>query len=82
MKPIAEFLSRHPPFEGVGDAELERIATDVEVEYYAPNEVVFRQAEEPMRHVRVVRTGAVELVEGEGSGLSPPSEESRSRPRS
>ena len=35
MKPIAEFLSRHPPFEGVGDAELERIATDVEVEYYA-----------------------------------------------
>ena len=64
MKPIAEFLSRHAPFEGVGDAELERIASDVEVEYYAPNEVVFRQAEEPMRHVRVVRTGAVELVDG------------------
>ena len=63
MKPIAEFLSRHPPFEGVGDTELERIASDVEVEYYTPNEVVFRQAEEPMRHVRVVRTGAIELVD-------------------
>ncbi len=81
MQPIAEFLNRHPPFEGIGDAALERIAGEVEVEYFAAGEVVFEQGEEPMRHVRVVRSGAVELLDrgrvldrlGEGEMFGHPS---------
>jgi CBS domain-containing protein len=81
MQPIAEFLSRHPPFAGLGADDLERIAGEVEVEYFAAGEVIFEQGEEPMRHVRVVRSGAVELLDrgrvldrlGEGEMFGHPS---------
>ncbi len=63
MHDIAEFLQRHPPFEDLQPEELEQIASTVEVEYFTAGTVIFRQAEEPMRHVWVVRRGGVELVD-------------------
>ncbi len=63
MREVAEFLGRHPPFEGLDGSELERLAAEVEVEYVAPGEVIFEQGEEPMRQVWIVRSGAVELVD-------------------
>jgi CBS domain-containing protein len=81
MQPIAEFLSRHPPFKGIDQAALDQISSEVEVEYFPAGEVIFRQGEEPMEHVRVVRSGAVELLDrsrvldrlGEGEMFGHPS---------
>ena len=52
-----------PAFEELDASDLEQLATEVEVEYFAAGEVIFEQGEAPMRHVRVVRSGAVELVD-------------------
>ncbi len=62
MRQIAEFLSRHSPFTGLDEPALEQLAGEVEIEYFASGEVIFEQGAE-MGHVRVVRTGAVELVD-------------------
>ncbi len=63
MHDIAEFLGRHPPFEDLDATGLDEVAAAVEIEYFAAQTVIFRQGDEPMRHVRVVRKGAVELVD-------------------
>jgi CBS domain-containing protein len=64
MHDIAEFLSRHDPFSKLAEAELARLAARVEVEFFAAGTTIFRQGEGPQQRVRVVRRGAVELVEG------------------
>jgi CBS domain-containing protein len=60
---IAEFLRRHEPFLELDEPALERLAARTEVEYFAADEVIFRQGEPDMRHVRIVRRGSVELVD-------------------
>ena len=62
MHDIVEFLRRHAPFDDLGEDALEKLAASAEVEFFAADATVFRQGEGPMRHVRVVRKGAVELV--------------------
>jgi CBS domain-containing protein len=60
---IAEFLRRHEPFLELDESALERLAARTEVEYFPAGEVIFRQGEPAMRHVRIIRRGSVELVD-------------------
>jgi CBS domain-containing protein len=60
---IAEFLHRHEPFLELDERALEELAARTEVEYFGAGDVIFRQGEPAMRHVRIVRRGSVELVD-------------------
>ena len=81
MHDIAEFLSSHEPFSGLDEADLERIAERVEVEFFAAGTIIVRQGDKAQDRIRVVRRGAVELVDrgrvidllGEGEMFGHPS---------
>ena len=63
MHEIAEFLGAHPPFDALTVAELARVADAAEIEFHPRGELVFDQGAAPVQHVRVVRTGAIELLD-------------------
>src|SRR5215211_3292913 len=63
MGSVAAFLRAHPPFDALPEPELERLAAAAAVESYAGGETIFAQGSGPQEHVRVVRSGAVELVD-------------------
>ena len=63
MHDIAEVLKAHDPFSEVGEEVLERLAENTEVEFFAAGTVILKQGERPQTRVRVVRRGAVELVD-------------------
>lgn len=78
---VVEFLKAHDPFSGLDAAALDRLAERVKVEFFRAGTVIFRQGERPQDEVRVVRRGAIELVDhgrvldllGEGELLGHPS---------
>jgi CBS domain-containing protein len=61
---VATFLGRHPPFDSLDEAALARIAGSVEIEHFAPGDVILEQAGEPSRHLYVIRKGEVEILDG------------------
>ncbi len=63
MHDIAEFLKEHEPFGGLDEAALDELAARVEVEFFTAGTTIFKQGEHPQDEVRVVRRGAVELVD-------------------
>jgi CBS domain-containing protein len=60
---IDDFLSKHEPFADLDAAHLRRIADAVEIEFFARGEQIFEQGQEPAERVRIIRSGAVELVD-------------------
>jgi CBS domain-containing protein len=81
MHDIAEFLAGRDPFSGLDEAELERLASRTEVEFFPAGRTIFPQGERPQGRIRVIRRGAVELVDqgrpvdllGEGEMFGHPS---------
>src|SRR5262245_29740452 len=81
MHDIAEFLAGRDPFTGLNEGELERLASNTEVEFFPAGTRILPQGEQPQGRVRVVRRGAVELVDrgkpvdllGEGEMFGHPS---------
>jgi len=63
MHDIAEFLKDHDPFKELHGAVLDGLARRVQVEYFTAGTTIFRQGERPQAKVRVIRRGAVELVD-------------------
>ncbi|MGH3116205.1 MAG: putative nucleotidyltransferase substrate binding domain-containing protein [Gaiellales bacterium] len=63
MHDIAEFLKEHDPFGGLDAPTVEQLAERVEVEFFAAGTTIFRQGERPQDEVRVIRRGAIELVD-------------------
>src|SRR5436190_16590382 len=61
MHDVVEFLRRHPPFDEVGEEDLEELARSVEVEFVPEGGRIFRRGEGPIEHVWIIRRGAVEL---------------------
>ncbi len=59
---VVEFLRAHPPFDALAPAEVERVAASAEVEFFRAGSTIFSQGAQPVEHLRVVRTGAVEIV--------------------
>jgi CBS domain-containing protein len=78
---IAEFLKEHDPFSGLDPDTREQLAERVEVEFFPAGATIFKQGDEPPDRVRVIRRGAVALVDhgrvldllGEGELLGHPS---------
>ena len=81
MHDIAEFLAGYDPFTGLDQAELERLAKRTEIEFFPAGTTILAQGERPHGRIRVVRRGAVELVDrgrvvdllGEGEMFGHPS---------
>jgi CBS domain-containing protein len=59
---IAGFLSAHPPFDGLDAGELAALADVAEPEEHPAGATILAKGGPPPTHVRVVRTGAVEIV--------------------
>ncbi len=59
---MVEFLRAHPPFDALELADVERVAFSSEVEFFLAGSTIFAQGAQPVEHLRVVRTGAVEIV--------------------
>jgi CBS domain-containing protein len=81
MHDIAEFLRGRDPFSGLDETELERLAARTEVEFFTEGTTILPQGEQPQGRIRVIRRGAVELLDhgrpldllGEGEMLGHPS---------
>ncbi|WP_432834123.1 putative nucleotidyltransferase substrate binding domain-containing protein [Dactylosporangium sp. CA-092794] len=63
MKEFADFLGGHAPFDALSADELQRVVRRLEVEYFAAGATVVAVGES-LTHVWVVRTGALEVVDG------------------
>jgi CBS domain-containing protein len=61
---IAEFLTRHEPFRELDEPALEAIAGRTEVEFFTAGTVIFDQGASAREHVRMIRRGAIELLDG------------------
>ena len=59
---IARFLRAHPPFDSLAPEEVERVAASAEPEAHASGDMVFVEGADPVGHLRVIRSGAVELT--------------------
>jgi CBS domain-containing protein len=59
---IIEFLRQYPPFCEFDPASVERLAGAVEVEFHPSGEVIFAKGAPPTEFLRVIRAGAVEVV--------------------
>jgi CBS domain-containing protein len=63
MHDVAEFLKEHDPFGGLDRATLEGLSQRVEVEFFTAGTTIFKQGERSKIDVRIVRRGAVALVD-------------------
>jgi CBS domain-containing protein len=63
MHDVSEFLREHQPFSELDQAALDRLATRAKVEFHSAGTVIFDQGHPPPDEVRVIRRGAVELVD-------------------
>jgi CBS domain-containing protein len=61
---VVEFLRALEPFTELDESALSELARGIEVEFFGAGEIIFRQGEPGLRHVRVIRRGSVELVDG------------------
>lgn len=59
---LAEFLRAHPPFDGLDDVELAGLVAVAEPERFAAGATILALGDGPPQHVRVIRSGAVEIV--------------------
>jgi CBS domain-containing protein len=81
MHDIAEFLGGRDPFSGLDEEALEALAARTEVEFFPAGTTIVPQGEVPQGRVRVIRRGAVELLDrgtpvdllGEGEMFGHPS---------
>jgi CBS domain-containing protein len=81
MHDIAEFLAGRDPFSGLDEAELERLARRTEVEFFQAGSQILPQGERAHGRIRMIRRGAVELLDrgrpvdllGEGELVGHPS---------
>jgi CBS domain-containing protein len=81
MHDIAEFLGGRDPFSGLDEAALDELAARTEVEFFPAGTTIIPQGQLSQGRIRVVRRGAVELLDhgrpvdllGEGEMLGHPS---------
>jgi CBS domain-containing protein len=64
MDDVADFLSRHPPFDTLDGETLASLADSAAVESYAARAPILERADETLEFVFVVRRGSVELLSG------------------
>jgi CBS domain-containing protein len=60
---VAEFMKVHEPFSNLDETDLGRLAERTKVEFFDAGTVIFKPGERPPREIRLIRQGAVELIE-------------------
>jgi len=60
---IVDFLLQCPPFDASDPAAVERLAESVEVEFHPAGTTIFPKGAEGIEFLRVIRAGAVEVVD-------------------
>jgi CBS domain-containing protein len=81
MHDIAEFLRGRDPFSGLDEEDLDALAAKTEVEFFPAGTTIVPQGQLSQGRIRVIRRGAVELVDrgrpvdllGEGEMFGHPS---------
>lgn len=63
MHDVAAFLEAHEPFTGLDQGDVNRLAERARIEFFAAGTVIFKQGEPPPEEIRVIRRGAVELLQ-------------------
>jgi len=58
----ARFLRAHPPFAALDEDDVERVAEAAELELLPAGTTIFSEGAGPVEHLRVIRSGAVEIV--------------------
>ena len=59
---IVEFLRWYPPFNELDPMAVEHLGSAVEIEFHPAGEIIFSQGGQPMEFLRVIRAGAVEVL--------------------
>ena len=59
---IVRFLLDHPPFDALGADRVRGVADAVELEEHPAGATIIKQGADPVQHLRVVRTGTIEIV--------------------
>jgi CBS domain-containing protein len=62
LSDVADFLRRHAPFDALSAADVELVAGSAEIEFHLAGTTIFAEGAEPVEAVRVVRSGAVEII--------------------
>ena len=62
LSDVVDFLRVHPPFDALAVSDVEDVAASAEIEFHLAGTTIFSQGAEPTEHVRVVRSGAVEII--------------------
>ncbi len=63
MQEFVDFLSKQSPFSALSTADLEKISTEIEVEYFVSGTIIVYAGSEPLDHLYIVRTGNVEVLD-------------------
>ena len=63
MHDVAEFLKAHEPFSGLDEPDVDRLAERAKVEFLTAGTIIFKQGQPPPDEIRVIRRGAIELVD-------------------
>jgi CBS domain-containing protein len=59
---VAAFLQAHPPFDALDPGDVDRVAEAAKLETFQAGETIFAQGDGPITHLRVVRSGAIEII--------------------
>ena len=59
---VIEFLRKYPPFAGLASEALDLLGGAVEIEFHAAGQIIFSKGVGPIEVLRVIRSGAVEVV--------------------
>jgi CBS domain-containing protein len=59
---VVDFLRAHPPFDALEVTDVEQVAASAEVEFFLAGTIIFAKSSGPIEHLRVVRTGVVEIM--------------------
>jgi CBS domain-containing protein len=59
---VTRFLLSYPPFDALDVDRVQRVAETVQVEVHPAGDTIIVQGAEPVRHLRVVRSGAIEII--------------------
>jgi CBS domain-containing protein len=62
---ISAFLQAYPPFDALDDEQLTGLVRHTHIEFFLAKQVILRQSGEPAHFLYVVRSGAVERVDGD-----------------
>ena len=65
MKEFVDFLAAQPPYDALDPTDLARLVRALEVEYVRAGTVLLRPADPLPDHVWVVRSGALEFLDGD-----------------